>query len=132
MVFKGKMDATVMIWERAQTLSKDIRIFNLTESSIFSPTQVNKGWKKPPAGYVKVNVDAAISKGCKGISVVARDPDGFVIGGYYNFKETSMDVIWAELDALKEGLQLADRLKVARLILELDSITLVNTVKKRR
>ncbi|MBA0608606.1 hypothetical protein Godav_020803 [Gossypium davidsonii] len=131
MVFKGKMGAAVMIWERAQTLSKDFRIFNLTESSIISPNQVKKGWTKPLTGYVKVNVDASVSNGCRVVRVVARDHDGFVIRGYYNFKENSMDVIWAELEAFQEGLKLAEKLKVAQLIVESDSATLVNTVKKR-
>ncbi|MBA0624463.1 hypothetical protein Godav_009820 [Gossypium davidsonii] len=50
MVFKGKMEAPVMIWERAQTLSKDFRIYNLTEPAIL------------------------------GVGAIARDHDGFVIG----------------------------------------------------
>ncbi|MBA0761163.1 hypothetical protein Gotri_023846 [Gossypium trilobum] len=123
-----KMGAAVMIWERAQTLSKDFRIFNLTEPSIISPNQVKKGWTKPLTGYVKVNVDASVSNGCRVVRVVARDHDGFVIRGYYNFKENSMDVIWAELEAFQEGLKLAEKLKVAQLIVESDSATLVNTV----
>ncbi|MBA0878309.1 hypothetical protein Goshw_001437 [Gossypium schwendimanii] len=92
---------------------------------------VEKGWTKPLTGYVKVNVDASVSNGCRGVRVVARDHDGFVIGGYYNFKENSMDIIWAELEAFQEGLKLAEKLKVAQLIVESDSATLVNTVKKR-
>ncbi|MBA0630620.1 hypothetical protein Godav_002697 [Gossypium davidsonii] len=83
MVFKGKMDAAKMIWERAQT----------------------------------------------GVGAVARDHDRFVIEGCYNFEEKAMDVIWAELDVFKEGLKLAERLKIGRLIVESDSATLV---KKRR
>ncbi|MBA0582016.1 hypothetical protein Gorai_024170, partial [Gossypium raimondii] len=92
---------------------------------------VKKGWTKPLTGYVKVNVDASVSNGCRVVRVVARDHDGFVIRGYYNFKENSMDVIWAELEAFQEGLKLAEKLKVAQLIVESDSATLVNTVKKR-
>ncbi|MBA0727587.1 hypothetical protein Golax_000560 [Gossypium laxum] len=43
-----------------------------------------------------------------------------------------MDVIWAELDAFKEGLKLEEWLKIGRLIVESDSAMLVNAVKKRR
>ncbi|MBA0777578.1 hypothetical protein Gotri_005586, partial [Gossypium trilobum] len=43
-----------------------------------------------------------------------------------------MDITWAELDALKEGLKLAERLKIKRLIVESDCAMLVNAVKKRR
>ncbi|MBA0575584.1 hypothetical protein Golob_024321, partial [Gossypium lobatum] len=102
MAFKRKIDATEMIWERAQTLSKDFRIFNLTEPTVFSNNPVNKNWKKPPVGSIKVIVDATILNGYRGVGVVARDHDGFVIGGCYNCEEKAMDVIWAELDAFKE------------------------------
>lgn len=73
MVFKGKTDAAVMIWERAQTLSKYFRIFNFTEPQIIPPTPMNMGWKTPPTGYIKVNMDAAILNRCSGFGVVARD-----------------------------------------------------------
>ncbi|MBA0785068.1 hypothetical protein Gotri_025482, partial [Gossypium trilobum] len=43
-----------------------------------------------------------------------------------------MDITWAELDAFKEGLKLAERLKIDKLIVESDSAMLVNAVKKRR
>ncbi|MFQ6659464.1 hypothetical protein Gotur_028363, partial [Gossypium turneri] len=42
-----------------------------------------------------------------------------------------MDVIWVELEAFQESLKLAEKLKVAQLIMESDSATLVNRVKKR-
>ncbi|KAL1151418.1 hypothetical protein V6Z11_A09G040400 [Gossypium hirsutum] len=84
MVFNGKMDAAVMIWERARTLSKDFRIFNFTEPPVFSPIQTNECWEKPPNGYIKENVDAAVSKGCSGFGAIARDHDGFVLGDAIN------------------------------------------------
>ncbi|MBA0629160.1 hypothetical protein Godav_023757, partial [Gossypium davidsonii] len=61
----------------------------------------------------------------------ARDHDGFVLGGYYGHSRKSVDAIWAELEALFEGLNLASRLHVDNLILESDNAWLVNTVKKR-
>ncbi|XP_052477126.1 uncharacterized protein LOC128032555 [Gossypium raimondii] len=76
-------------------------------------------------------MDAAVSTGCSGFGAVARDHDGFVLGGCYKFVVKSLDVIWAELEALNEGLKLVGRLKVAQLILESDSAMLVNKVKKR-
>ncbi|MBA0683504.1 hypothetical protein Goari_025159 [Gossypium aridum] len=76
-------------------------------------------------------MDAAVSTGCSGFGAVARDHDGVVLGGCYKFVVKSLDVIWAELEALNEGLKLVGRLKVAQLILESDSAMLVNKVKKR-
>lgn len=92
---------------------------------------MRKGWKKPPDGYVKVNVDTDVSFGCIGFSAIARDHDGFVLGGYYGHARKFVDAIWAELEALFEGLNLASRLHVDNLILESDNAWLVNTVKKR-
>ncbi|KAA3480405.1 reverse transcriptase [Gossypium australe] len=73
MIFKEKMDAAVVIWERSQILSKDFRIFNLIKPSVISQTPTNKGWTKPLMGYVKVNVDAAVSNGCSGFRAVATN-----------------------------------------------------------
>ncbi|KAK5794946.1 hypothetical protein PVK06_036200 [Gossypium arboreum] len=115
-----------MIWERARTLSKDFRIFNFTEPPVFSPIQTNECWEKPPNGYIKVNVDAAVSKGCRGFGAIARDHDGFVLGGCYKFREETLDVGWAELEAFKEGIKLAEKLNLTQLILESDSAVLVN------
>ncbi|KAH1046231.1 hypothetical protein J1N35_037015 [Gossypium stocksii] len=105
--------ATETNQERAQILSKDFRIFNLTKPLVIPPTPANIGWIKPLAGYVKVNVDAAVLTGCNGFVLVARDHDGFALGGSFKFVEKSMEVIWAELEAFNEGLKLAKRLNVA-------------------
>ncbi|KAG8485872.1 hypothetical protein CXB51_019202 [Gossypium anomalum] len=96
MVFKGKMDEAVTIWERVQTLSRDFWIFNLTEPAIIPPSPINMSWQTPPVGYIKVNVDAAVSNGCSDFGVVVRDNDGFVLGGCYKFKNVAMDVSWAD------------------------------------
>ncbi|XP_016729506.1 uncharacterized protein [Gossypium hirsutum] len=125
------MDEAVTVWERATMLSKDFRIYNLTEPSIIPPTLTIKDWRKPPSGYIKVNVDAVVINGSSGLGTIARDQDGFVIGGCYKFVDKALDVNWAELEALKKGLHLAARLKIARLIVESDSAGLVNSVNKR-
>ncbi|KAH1097300.1 hypothetical protein J1N35_014221 [Gossypium stocksii] len=125
MVFKGTMDDATRIWERAQSLSSDFRIFNLSKPSVFNSSHGNKGWEKPQVGDIKVNVDAAVLNGCSGFGAIARDQDGFVIGGGYKFAEKSMEVIWAELEAFREGLKLAARLNMNNLIVESDSARLV-------
>ncbi|KAL1185514.1 hypothetical protein V6Z11_A01G119000 [Gossypium hirsutum] len=98
---------------------------NMIEPLVISSTLANKGWKKPPTSYVKVNVDATILNRCSGVGAIARDQDGFVLGGCYKFVEKSMDVSWAELEAFNEGISLTARLNVARLSLESDSALLI-------
>ncbi|KAK5775010.1 hypothetical protein PVK06_042877 [Gossypium arboreum] len=94
------------------------------------PTLVCKGWKKPPNDFVKVIVDAVILDGCVGYGVIVRDVDGFVLGGCYGFAYKTLDVIWAELEALSIGLKQAETMKISKLIMESDNATLTNTVKK--
>ncbi|KAK5811282.1 hypothetical protein PVK06_026610 [Gossypium arboreum] len=130
MVFNGKMDVAVMIWERAQTLSQDFQIFNLSEPALIPLIPIKTAWQTPPAGYIKVNVDAAVSNGCSGFAAVARDDDGFVLGGCYKFRNEELEASWAELEALTVGIKLAKKLKANQVILESDSATLVNKVNK--
>ncbi|MBA0660790.1 hypothetical protein Goklo_012756, partial [Gossypium klotzschianum] len=131
MVFQGKADAAMVVWERAQTLSDDFRIFNMTEPPAIPPKPVCKGWKKPPNGFVKINVDAAVANGCAGYGDIARDHEGFVVGGCYGYFNKSIEATWAEMEALAEGLKLASRLNVKKLMLESDNAKVVNTVKMR-
>ncbi|MFQ6666796.1 hypothetical protein Gotur_033028 [Gossypium turneri] len=55
---------------------------------------------KPPNGYVKINFDAAVLHGRMGFGVIARDSDGFIIGGSGGFKDKLMNADWAEMEAL--------------------------------
>ncbi|KAG8492635.1 hypothetical protein CXB51_010097 [Gossypium anomalum] len=132
MVFQGKEDPTRVVWERAQALSNEFRIFNLNNPPVIPPKPSCKGWKKPLKDFVKINnVDAASSDGGVGYGVITRDADGFVLGGCYGFANKTLDVIWAEFEALSMGLKLADSMKIPRLIVESDNATLINTANKR-
>ncbi|MBA0799836.1 hypothetical protein Gohar_010325, partial [Gossypium harknessii] len=79
MVFRGKEDAALVVWQRAKTLSNDFRIFNLVDPHAIPPIPVSKSWMKHPKGYVKINFDAAVSNGSLGYEAIARDSDGFVL-----------------------------------------------------
>ncbi|KAG8474548.1 hypothetical protein CXB51_031340 [Gossypium anomalum] len=116
MVFQGKENPAIMVCERAQALSNEFRIFNLNDPPVIPPTLVN--------------IDAAILDGCVGYGVIVRDADGFVLSGCYGFAYMSLDVIWAELEALSIGLKLAETMKISKLIMESGNGTLTNTVKK--
>ncbi|KAH1121960.1 hypothetical protein J1N35_005120 [Gossypium stocksii] len=73
----------------------------------------------------------AILNGCSGFGIIARDHDGFVMGGCYSFIDELMDVTWEKMDAFREGIKLAEKLKVTKLILESDSAWVVNAVNKK-
>ncbi|KAG8503436.1 hypothetical protein CXB51_001596 [Gossypium anomalum] len=101
MVFQGKEDPAIMVWER-----------------------------KPPKEFVKVNVDAAILDGYVGYGVIARDANGFALSSCYGFNDKTLDVIWVELKALSVGMKLAKTMKISKLIVESDNVTLINIVNK--
>ncbi|MBA0605781.1 hypothetical protein Godav_018319 [Gossypium davidsonii] len=120
---KAATDLLTLLWNN----------WNKKNNTVFKgkmEAAVKKRWTKPPVGCVKVNVDATILNGCTGVGAVARDHNGFVIGGCYNFQKTAMDISWAEVEAFKVGLQLEKSLNVGRLIVESDSAILVNAVNK--
>ncbi|MBA0739979.1 hypothetical protein Gogos_013204 [Gossypium gossypioides] len=131
MVFQGKDNPAMMVWERTQTLSNDFRIFNLNEPPVIPPTPVCKGWRKPPKYFIKINVDAAVLNRNVGYGAIVRDADGFVIVGCYVFENKAIDVVRAELKALPLGLKLASRLNMTKIIMESDNATLINTIKNR-
>ncbi|MBA0609054.1 hypothetical protein Godav_021184, partial [Gossypium davidsonii] len=131
LIIRGKDDPAMVVWDRVQTLSKDFRIFNLNEPPMIPPTPVCKGWKKPLNDFIKINVYAVVLNGYVGYGDIARDTDGFVLAGCYGFAIRALDVIWAELEALTMGLNLASKLNAPKLIMESDNATLINTIKKR-
>ncbi|KAH1081115.1 hypothetical protein J1N35_020876 [Gossypium stocksii] len=93
MVFQGKDDPAMVVWERARTLSNDFRIFNLNEPSMIPPIPECKGWEKPPNDFIKINVDAAVSIRIVGYGAIARDADGLVLAGCYGFTTKDIDVV---------------------------------------
>ncbi|MBA0721300.1 hypothetical protein Golax_008859, partial [Gossypium laxum] len=85
MVFQGKDDTTLAVWERTQTLSKDFRIFNLANCTVI-PQLLN---------------------GSIGYGAIARDHEGFILGRSYGYANKYLDAVWAEFEALVDDLKLA-------------------------
>ncbi|MBA0563904.1 hypothetical protein Golob_008865 [Gossypium lobatum] len=82
-IFRGKEDEARVVWERAKTLSNEFCIHNL------------------------LNFDAVVAPNRTSYGMIARDKDGFVIGGGGGFKEEVLTVEWAEIYAPEESLKLA-------------------------
>ncbi|MBA0735187.1 hypothetical protein Gogos_019055, partial [Gossypium gossypioides] len=84
-VFKGKEEDVRVKPPRGFvkiTLCQDFRIHNLVNKPLLPVTPATKNWVKPPRGFVKINFDAAVSNNKIGYWVIARDSDGFVLGGW--------------------------------------------------
>ncbi|MBA0702072.1 hypothetical protein Goari_005660 [Gossypium aridum] len=124
-------DANV-IWDRATSLSRDFCIFNLMEKYMIPKPVVEKGWKKPDPGVIKINYDATIheKKACYGL--VARDTDSFVHGWCVGCVKKDLSVEWTELQAMEESINFARINNWKVVALESDCANLVNQFNSRQ
>ncbi|MFQ6629868.1 hypothetical protein Gotur_006467 [Gossypium turneri] len=80
-VFGNMEEDAKVTWERAAALSHDFRIFNLLKEPSLPKPAVKKGWRKPNQGMVKINFDVVVKDQKSSFGIIARDHDGFVLGG---------------------------------------------------
>ncbi|MBA0660365.1 hypothetical protein Goklo_012388, partial [Gossypium klotzschianum] len=99
-VFIDTEEEAKVTWDRATALSKDFCIFNIMEKPMIPKLVVEKGWKKPGHGVVKINFDAAVNGQKMSFGLVARDHDGFVLGGRADVLDRNVQAEWVELHAL--------------------------------
>ncbi|MBA0613255.1 hypothetical protein Godav_013726 [Gossypium davidsonii] len=79
---------------------------------------------------MKINFDASISSNRTNFGVLARDNEGFVIGGGEGLKNEIMSAEWAEIYAFKESINMACALNIkTAMVFEIDSASLTNKVK---
>ncbi|KAG8501167.1 hypothetical protein CXB51_003277 [Gossypium anomalum] len=79
--FVEREEEAKITWERAVTLGRDFRIFNFLKKHILPRPVMKKAWRKPIQGVIKINFDATITGNKMSYGLVARDHDGFVLGG---------------------------------------------------
>ncbi|MBA0655764.1 hypothetical protein Goklo_008199, partial [Gossypium klotzschianum] len=101
--FRNMEDEAWVIWDRAAGLNKEFRIFNFVERLMIPKLNGEKGWQKPGAGVVKINFDAAVDGSRMSFGLVARDHEGFVLGGRAGVLENQTGTEWAELQAFAES-----------------------------
>ena len=89
--------------------------------------QVQISWKKPLAGWMKLNTDGVVFGNSiqVGGGGVIRDSNGEWVAGFVR-KLGSMSSILAELWALKDGLLLARQLDILNVNIELDADLIVH------
>ena len=85
------------------------------------PVPIEK-WKPPEEGWVKVNVDGAISKIGEygGAGVVFRNHEGTLMGSACHFLPMCKDPAIAKLQACKHAVQLAHEFNANSLHIEMD------------
>ncbi|MBA0765531.1 hypothetical protein Gotri_014711, partial [Gossypium trilobum] len=79
---------------------------------------------------MKINFDASISRNRTNFGVLARDKEGFVIGGGEGLKNEMMSAEWAEIYAFEEKINMACALNIKiTMVFEIDNASLSNRVK---
>jgi ribonuclease HI len=91
----------------------------------------DKKWDAPPLGLVKLNIDGSfkLEDGTAGTGMVLRDHKGDIIFSACRQLIRCDDALEAELEACKEGLQLALEWSQLQILVETDCAELVAAVK---
>jgi len=91
-----------------------------------------EGWRRPPEGELLLNVDASYTPelGSGGTGAIIRDSMGSFLGASVNYLEFMSDVITAEVNALREGLVLAQTMGCNRIRIQADCLEVVDTMRQ--
>ncbi|XP_074313495.1 uncharacterized protein LOC141648670 [Silene latifolia] len=92
----------------------------------------NKGWKKPPDGFFKVNVDAGVKEDAGvTLGVVCRDSEGRVLWAVSCVQEQVWEPQVAEAVAVLEGVMEARRRGHSMVMIESDCLQVVEALKRK-
>ena len=116
------------IWGYAQRLLCNYK--GATIASFLSQQPPDVGLAAPPPGMYKINVDGATSEDERlpSVGVVIRDCRGAVVATRGKLLPATYSVEVTEALALEEGIMLARELHLQQIIIESDSITVVQEV----
>jgi hypothetical protein len=94
------------------------------------PRFIPQKWKKPQAGYVKLNVDASFHSvsSVAGLGGVFRDSEGNFLGGFVDFLPSIVSAKHGEMLALLLGVKVAYNRSLVPLIVESDCLDLVQAI----
>ncbi|KAA3458800.1 Transcription factor TFIIIB component B'' [Gossypium australe] len=131
LVFKGKIDSPLSIWEKARTLSNDFQIYNLVNPPILAQNEDTKKWERPTKNTLKINFDATVKDNRMGYGFIIRDDDGFVLGGGGGFKDGRVSIQEAKCIALERSIDGAIKLDLlGEVTFETDNAGLVNILNR--
>ncbi|XP_016511761.1 uncharacterized protein LOC107828887 [Nicotiana tabacum] len=90
-------------------------------------TPIKIGWHKPPKGWFKLNIDASFGSGTQkyGLGGVFWNVNGHWIVGFGKLSYVSRS-LEAEIKALLEGFKTAQEWGMRPLVIETDSVEVVN------
>lgn len=97
-------------------------------------TAIQKQWKHPPEGWFKVNVDAAVKKEQQrtGLGIVIKNSEGKVTATAMKPTKFIGKVDFAEAEATRFGLEIAENVRYFPLIIESDSKEVVDLISFKK
>jgi hypothetical protein len=135
-IFGGKFSSPKSIVQAAKA---QLEFFCSIEMKSATSSSYPRGledvcWKAPSGGVLKANWDAAVDGRRKkiGIGVIVRDHEARVIAMLSETKDFIKDPATAEALAARRAVELSLNLGIQRLILEGDSLSIVQAIQEAR
>ncbi|XP_021724891.1 uncharacterized protein LOC110692199 [Chenopodium quinoa] len=121
----------------ATGFSKYVSDFQVYSAKVFGGRRGNGGisnstWKKPPAGTLKINVDAATFDDAVGLGVVARNSHGDIVFTGARRWRGRWDSCIAEAAAIHFGVELAIRFGYRDVWCESDALNVVQKIQQKQ
>ncbi|XP_030964174.1 uncharacterized protein LOC115985370 [Quercus lobata] len=112
------------IWEASQLIKKRTLEYakTLSKEKTVSKDKSVDGWEAPEDGWIKLNVDAAVSENATALAVVARNRNGEVLKVWAKRHEWCFPM-QAEAAAVYWAIQLAQKEKWQHIIIEGDAMS---------
>ena len=116
------------IWNIARHTCEDYR--DAVTCCILKQQPPDVGWVAPPPEYYKINVDGATAgeRGMSCVGVVIRDSRGLVIAAGSKVLNGAFATDVTEALAVEEGIRLAKELELLQVIIESDSVVVVEAI----
>uniref|UniRef100_A0A2N9EFE1 Reverse transcriptase domain-containing protein n=1 Tax=Fagus sylvatica TaxID=28930 RepID=A0A2N9EFE1_FAGSY len=127
--FEGAEFNHSTIFKRFSSLAIELK-FSLPQKVDKPPKEkILIGWKPPPSGFLKLNTDGSAlgNPGLASVGGLIRDSNGNWVRGFSRFIGTTNSFA-AELWGLRDGLELARKLDIAKLIVEVDAKAVVDII----
>jgi hypothetical protein len=123
LIFNGEFLTPALLLQRTK---------DQVEERIFTKLRDATVWQKPPVGKIKINWDAAVDclNNKMGMEVIARDHNGSAVVMLCASKEFISDPAMAEAVAAWRTVELACSLDLESIMLEGDSLEVVQALKK--
>lgn len=135
-VLNNKIEDPQILIAKAEAVMQSYKNISPPHLQSAPERNVNKNlqWSPPPPGWFKVNVDAAVKEyqNKEGLGVVIRNSEGKCMAAAMKPSTFRGSVAFAEAEASKLGIEIAENAGLLPLIIETDSQEVVDLVLSKK